>query len=350
MRRPLPLLALAVLLISAAPPEPDLATRARAVLAQTSGTIRISGLHRKVTVLRDSWGVPHIFAEKQDDLFLAQGFVAAQDRLWQLEIWRRAGEGRLAEIAGPEAVERDRFARLVRYRGDLEAEYASYAPDAKRILEAFVRGVTAAIAASRDRLPIEFELAGVRPEPWTPEVCLNRMAAFGMTLNSGQEVLRGELATDLGWKLADELMPAEPPRPLEAQPHAGLEGIDEKVLTLPNAAGAPLHFQARDGSNNWVVDGTLSATGRPLLANDPHRSLTLPSLRYIVHLVGPGWNVIGAGEPALPGVAAGHNDRAAFGFTIAMFDQQDLYVEETNPANPDEVRFQGKGYPMRVVR
>src|SRR3954447_16139221 len=349
MKRLLPLLALAVCLISAAP-APDLATRARAVLAKTSGTIHIPGLQRPVTVLRDRWGVPHIFAETQDDLFLAQGFVAAQDRLWQLEIWRRAGEGRLAEIAGPEAVERDRLARPVRYRGDPEAEYASYAPDAKRILEAFVRGVNAAIAASRDRLPIEFQLAGVRPEPWTPEVCLNRLAAFGMTLNSAQEVLRAKLGTDLGWKLADELMPAEPPRPLEAQPHAGLEGVDEKVLTLPNAAGAPLRFQARDGSNNWVVDGTLSATGRPLQANDPHRSLTLPSLRYIVHLVGPGWNVIGAGEPALPGVAAGHNDRAAFGFTIAMIDQQDLYVEETNPADPGEVRFQGRWEPMRVVR
>ncbi|HEY4594209.1 MAG TPA: penicillin acylase family protein, partial [Thermoanaerobaculia bacterium] len=164
------------------------------------------------------------------------------------------------------------------------------------------------------------------------------------------EVLRAKLGADLGWKLADELLPAAPPRPLEAQPHAGLDGVDEKVLDLPDATAAPLRFQPRDGSNNWVVDGTLSATGRPLLANDPHRSLTLPSLRYIVHLVGPGWNVIGAGEPALPGVAAGHNDRAAFGFTIAMIDQQDLYVEETNPANPDEVRFQGKWEPMRVVR
>jgi penicillin G amidase len=350
MKRLLPPIALALCLISAAPPKPDLAARARAALSQTAGTIRVPGLRRPVTVLRDRWSVPHIFAETQDDLFLAQGFVAAQDRLWQLEIWRRTGEGRLAEIVGPEAVERDRFARLLRYRGDLEAEYASYAPDAKRIVEAFVRGVNAEIELSRDRLPIEFEIAGVRPEPWTPETCLTRMAGFGMTLNADLEVLRAKLGAELGWKLADEILPAEPPRPLEAQPHAGLDGVDEKVLSLPNAAGAPLRFQTRDGSNNWVVDGALSATGRPLLANDPHRALTLPSLRYIVHLVAPGWNVIGAGEPALPGVAAGHNDRAAFGFTIAMIDQQDLYIEETNPANPNEVRFQGRWEPMRVVR
>jgi penicillin amidase len=359
MRRALLVLLLALFL--AVPPapaaEPGLADRARAALPQTSGTLQVPGLQKPVTVLRDLWGIPHIFAETRDDLFFAQGFVAAQDRLWQMEIWRRTGEGRLAEVLGPEAVDRDRFARLLRYRGDLDAEYASYASDAKPILEAFVRGINAYIESNRDRLPVEFQLAGFRPEPWTPEVCLNRMAALGMTMNATMEVFRAKLGTELGWKLADELVPAVPPRPLEKQPRIGLEGIgDEGVLKLFTAAGAPLRFQEKqqekqkDGSNNWVVDGTLSATGKPLLANDPHRTLTLPSLRYLVHLVGPGWNVIGAGEPALPGVAAGHNDRVGFGFTIAMIDQQDLYIEDTNPANPDEVRFQGRWEPMRVER
>jgi penicillin amidase len=351
MKRILLLFVLAGLLCSAAP-EPDLAARAKAVLAQTSGTVRVAGLQQPVTVLRDPWGVPHIFAETQDDLFFAQGFVAAQDRLWQMEVWRRTGEGRLAEVLGPEAIERDRFARLLRYRGDLEAEYASYAPDARRILEAFVRGVNAFIATSRDRLPIEFQLAGFRPEPWTPEACLSRMAAWGLMGNAAMEVLRARLGTELGWKRADELLPTEPSRPLAGQPRTGLAGIDEKVLALPRAAGMPLRFQekTKDGSNNWVVDGALSATGKPLLANDPHRSLTVPSLRYLVHLVGPGWNVIGAGEPALPGVAAGHNERVGFGFTVAMIDQQDLYVEETNPGNPNEVRFRGRWEPMRIER
>jgi penicillin amidase len=362
--RILSLLPLILLLLGLAPDQPTLPARAKAALAQTSGTLRVPGLARPVTVLRDRWGVPHIYAETQDDLFFAQGFVAAQDRLWEMEIWRRTGEGRLAEVLGPEAVERDRFARLLRYRGDLDAEYASYAPDARKIVEAFVRGVNAFIVASRDRPPVEFELAGFRPEPWTPEVCLTRMAGFGMTINAPTEVLRAKLGAELGWKLADEIIPAAPPRPLETQPRIGLEGIDFKVLGLPFAARAPLRFKAgdggkhpqdgskhpQDGSNNWVVDGSLSATGKPLLANDPHRALTLPSLRSMVHLVAPGWNVIGAGEPALPGVSVGHNDRIAFGFTIAMIDQQDLYVEETNPANPGEVRFQGQWEPMRVER
>jgi len=355
LRIPL-LLPLLLLFLGLAPDPPNLPARAKAVLAQTSGTLRVPGLARPVTVLRDRWGVPHIYAETQDDLFFAQGFVAAQDRLWQMEIWRRTGEGRLAEVLGPEAVERDRFARLLRYRGDLDAEYQSYAPDAKGIIEAFVRGVNAFIAASRDRPPVEFELAGFRPEPWTPEVCLTRMAGFGMTGNVPREVLRAKLGAALGWQLADEVIPTAPPRPLESQPRTGLEGVDEKLLALPNASRSPLRFQAQagktpqDGSNNWVIDGSLSATGKPLLANDPHRALTLPSLRSMVHLVAPGWNVIGAGEPALPGVSVGHNDRVAFGFTIAMMDQQDLYIEETNPANPHEVRFQGRWEPMRIER
>jgi penicillin amidase len=332
--------------------EPDLAARAQAVLAQTSGTIRLPGLQRPVTVLRDAWGIPHIFAETQDDLFFAQGFVAAQDRLWQMEIWRRMGEGRLAEVLGPQAVERDRFARLLRYRGDLDAEYRSYAPDAKGILEAFVRGINAFIELSRDRLPIEFQLAGIRPAPWTPEACLSRLAAWHMTGNVVREATRAKLGTELGWKLTDELLPTEPSRSLESQPRAGLENLDENLLTLPQAAGTVLSFQpkAQDGSNNWVVDGTLSATGKPLLANDPHRALTVPSLRYLVHLVGPGWNVIGAGEPGTPGVAAGHNDRVAFGFTVVGIDQQDLYIEETHPEIPNLVRFRRGWEPMRVER
>ena len=329
----------------------DLASRARAVLAQTSGTLRLSGLSRPVTVLRDSWGVPHIYAETQDDLFFAQGFVAAQDRLWQMELWRRTGEGRLAEVLGPGAVERDRFARLLRYRGDMKAEWESYAPDAKPILEAFARGVNAFIEQSRGRYPIEFQLAGFAPEPWTPEVCLLRMAGWGMTRNAASEVERARLVRELGAGLVDELATTDPPKKTEVPAGLDLEGIGEEVLGPARAVNAPIAFDpTRQGSNNWVVDGALSATGKPLLANDPHRAIQLPSLRWMVHLVGPGWNVIGAGEPALPGVAAGHNDRVAFGFTIVGIDQQDLYVEETHPENPNEYRHQGRWEPMRIER
>jgi penicillin amidase len=355
----------------------DLREQALGALAQTEGRIKLEGLQKPVKVLRDEWGVAHIYAETQDDLFFAQGFVAAQDRLWQMDMWRRAGEGKLAEVLGPRAVERDRFARLIRYRGDMKAEYESYAPDARRIIEAFVRGVNAQIAVSKDRLPIEFRLTGSRPEPWTPEVCLTRLAGYVMTRNASTEVLRVRLAREFSretftalraledvplkyateksyedglFKVA-EWIETDPPRKLELPDGLDwkdLESIDDRILSAANDAGSPVRFNPNDGSNNWVIDGTMSATGKPILANDPHRTIALPSLRYLVHLVGPGWNVIGAGEPTLPGVAAGHNERVGFGFTIVGIDQQDLYVEEINPANPNEYRYRGKWEPMLV--
>jgi penicillin amidase len=356
----------------------DLKERALSALAQTEGRIGLSGLQKPVKVLRDEWGIAHIYAETQDDLFFTQGFVAAQDRLWQMDLWRRVGEGKLAEVLGPRAVERDRFARLIRYRGDMKAEYESYAPDARQIIEAFVRGVNAQIELSKDRLPIEFQLTGSKPEPWTPEVCLTRMAGYVMTRNASTEVLRAQLAHQFIREIVEDLIgidfqlkPAEeygrarglgkvaewietdPPRKLELPDGLDwkdLEGIDGRILAAANAASATVSFNPNDGSNNWVIDGTMSATGNPILANDPHRTIALPSLRYMVHLVGPGWNVIGAGEPALPGVAAGHNERVGFGFTIVGIDQQDLYVEETNPENPNEYRYRGKWERMRVER
>jgi penicillin G amidase len=350
--------------------------RALGALAQTEGRIKLKGLQKPVKVLRDEWGIAHIYAETQDDLFFAQGFVAAQDRLWQMDLWRRAGEGKLAEVIGPRAVERDCFARLIRYRGDMKAEYESYAPDARQIIEAFVRGVNAQIELSKDRLPIEFRLTGSKPEPWTPEVCLTRLAGYVMTRNASTEVLRVRLAREFSREMVTrledfalksamemgyeyglarvaELIETDPPRKLELPDGLDwkdLESIDDRILAAANDAGSPVTFNPNDGSNNWVIDGTMSATGKPILANDPHRTIALPSLRYLVHLVGPGWNVIGAGEPALPGVAAGHNERAGFGFTIVGIDQQDLYVEEINPANPNEYRYRGKWEQLQVER
>jgi penicillin G amidase len=328
----------------------DLAGRARAVLSQTSGQLELAGLAQPVEVLRDHWGVPHIYAQNTDDLFFAQGFVAAQDRLWQMEMWRRTGEGKLSEILGAPAIERDKFARLLRYRGDLEAEWRSYAPDAKRIIAAFVNGVNAFIASNRHRLPIEFQLTGVEPELWTPEVCLTRMAGYIMTRNASSEILRAQVVKLLGAQSASEWLETDPPAKLSVPPDLDLTGIDSKILALANAASAPISFGNLEGSNNWVVSGALTATGKPILANDPHRPILTPSLRYITHLNAPGWNVIGAGEPTLPGVAAGHNERVGFGFTIVGLDQQDLYVEETHPHNAKQYFYRGKWRDMRVER
>ena len=318
----------------------DLARRSRAVLAQTSGSIKLKGLRKPVEVLRDAWGVPHIYAQTTEDLFFAQGFVAAQDRLWQMEVWRRAATGTLAEVVGPAAVERDKFARLIRYRGDMEREFKSYAPDAQLIIESFVRGVNAYIDSARDRLPIEFQLLNIHPEPWTPEICISRMAVFPLMLNANGEVARSQIVHALGTSQTDALLETDPPQKLEVPEGLDLSGIDSSVTAIANAALGPVVFGM--GSNNWVVSGDLTATGKPILANDPHREISVPSLRYLVHLNAPGWNVIGAGEPALPGVAVGHNERIGFGFTIFLTDQQDLYVEETHPKDPTLYRYKGR--------
>lgn len=318
-------LVLPTLLSAQHPSRAELMDSARGRLAQLDGTMSVPDLDSAVEVRRDRWGVPHIYAQTQHDLFFAQGFVAAQDRLWQMEMWRRAGEGRLAEVLGPSAVERDRFARLLKYRGDMNAEWASYASDARDIVRAFVDGLNAYIAQVRTRPPIEFTLLGIAPESWSYEVPLQRMAALAMTGNALDEVDRARLVHALGVERAEALWPPDPDRKLDPVAGLALDGID---LGAAAQAYGGVSYQRLEGSNNWVVGGGRTATGKPLLANDPHRALSVPSLRYLAHLVGPGWNVIGAGEPALPGLAAGHNERVGFGFTIVGMDQQDVYIEQ----------------------
>lgn len=303
-----------------------LADSARQRLSVIDGEVRVAGLDSTVEVRRDTWGVPHIYAKTTHDLFFAQGYVVAQDRLWQMEMWRRTGEGRLAEVLGPKFVERDRMSRLLKYRGDMAQEWASYAPDAREIIRAFVAGVNARIAEVREHPPIEFALLGFQPEPWDETVPLQRMGALAMTGNAVGEAARAALLKALGRRRLEALDPPDPYRALDPAPGLDLSGIDASSLGAA-AADATIPFQRIEGSNNWVVSGAKTATGKPLLANDPHRTVALPSLRYLTHLVGPGWNVIGAGEPGVPGVAGGHNERVGFGFTIVGMDQQDVYVE-----------------------
>jgi len=321
---------------------------AGARLSQIEGAIRLDGLRQPVEVLRDRWGIPHIYAKTVEDLFFAQGFVAAQDRLYQMEIWRRTGTGELAEVFGPSMVERDRVARLVRYRGNMEAEWRSYSPDTKAIATSFVHGVNAFIRHCGGKLPVEFELLGFRPGEWKPEHCVLRIAGLLMIRNLTQEIARAEMVAKLGVAATERFMPTEPIRRLVPDAEVDFEGLDRRVLEgYRDAISIPTLYQ---GSNNWVVDGTMTHTGKPLLASDPHRPVILPSLRYIVHLNGPGWNVIGGGEPALPGVAIGHNERAAWGFTIVPFDAVDAYIERTSPRNPNRYEYQGQWLDMRLER
>jgi penicillin amidase len=320
----------------------------QARLAQLEGRIALPGLEKPVEVRRDRWGVAHIYAQTKHDLFYAQGFVAAQDRLYQIEIWRRTGTGELAEVFGPDFVERDRIARLVRYRGDMQAEWKSYSPDTREIAEAFTAGVNAYVEHAGDRLPIEFELLGFRPGHWEPEDTVLRIAGLLMTRNISQEIARAEMVAKLGVEQTMKWMPPEPSRQLRPDPDIDLNGLDGRVLAGYRSAISIPTLEGEEGSNNWVVAGSLSATGKPLLASDPHRPVVLPSLRYMVHLVGPGWNVIGSGEPALPGVAIGHNERVGWGFTIVPYDVADLFVEALDLEHPNRYRFQDQWLEMKV--
>ncbi len=307
--------------------------------SEIHGDKTVQGLLMPVRVQRDRWGVPHIYAKNQHDLFFAQGFVVAQDRLFQMELWKRSGQGRLAEVLGAGAVERDSNARRLRYRGNMNTEFASYAPDAKAILEAFTSGINAYIDAAQvlggPGLPVEFAMAGFRPEHWQPEDCLNRLAAYAMTGNAGAELQHAELVSLLGARQATDLFEFDPAVALDPAPAANYTGLSPKLLKDIVSSDQRIEFRPLRESNNWTISGNLTATGKPLLANDPHRVIAQPSLRYIVHLVAPGWNVIGAGEPGLPGVALGHNEHIAWGFTIFGLDQQDLYLESLDPADPE---------------
>ncbi|WP_373515865.1 penicillin acylase family protein [Persicitalea sp.] len=343
--------------------------------------LKVNGLQESVEVIRDQWGISHIYAQNEHDLFLAQGYVAASDRPFQLEMWRRQATGTVAELLGSSEVNRDIGTRLFRYRGDMEREYAHYHPRGKAIITAFVAGINARVAEMRadsTNLPFEFKLLKTLPDYWTPEVVVSRhQGLVGNVvdeLNYGRQVqLIGEAKTrELNWFHPTRKRDTEPKLKLEK----GVEGQDlfQDILALYTAHRSPVKFSASDkrtgnleeegtfdfqdwyaearqyvGSNNWAIDGRLAQNGFPMLANDPHRIQAAPSLRYWIHLNAPGWNVIGAGEPSLPGVSIGHNDHGAWGLTVFATDNEDLYVYETNPNNPNQYRYQGKWVTMNIL-
>ena len=367
-----------------APPAPpqSLDELARHSLAEIEGELEIPGLRQPVEVVRDEWGVPHIYAENDDDLFFAQGYVMAQDRLWQMEMWRRWHEGRLAEIFGPEALDYDRRTRLMMFRGPWdETEWTSYHPDAKRLFTAHASGVNAYIEQHRDNLPVEFQLTGVVPDPWTAETVVLRWAALAVPSVRGHAINEIQLAMNVARYGAEEANRRVAPDPwdeLEVPDGLDVSIITQDVLDAMRAGDGDPFVTGRlpalevvepyralmpavqttqvstaetatEGSNNWVMSGARSPTGVPILANDPHRRIEMPALRYFVHLVAPGWNVIGGGEPPFAGVDAGNNERMAWGFTFAGTDMVDVYVEEMHPDDPTLVRWQDGWEPLRVI-
>ena len=344
--------------------------------------LKIAGPQQPITIIKDRYGISHIYAQTQEDLFFAQGINVAADRLFQLEIWRRQATGTMAEILGPKALRRDIGTRLLKYRGDITQEMKFYHPHGEEIIRAFVRGINAYIDLTRKEpglLPLEFRLVGIVPGLWTPEVVISRHN--GLFRNVGSEVELARAVGIAGPERLWELLNLHPGKP-DLRPADGivLGSIPDRVLGLYREAREPVQFGPGDlspaaaavtkiqsqprafpflssigsdgmeGSNCWAVSGPLAAGGSPLLASDPHRDLQIPSLRYWVHLNAPGWNVIGGGEPALPGVSIGHNENGAWGLTIFSADQEDLYVYQTNPAHSDQYLYQGRWEDMNIIK
>ena len=337
----------------------------RQSLPKVKGEISLGTARAPVEVLRDAYGIPHIFAASVDDAYFALGFVHAHDRLWQMEMSRRVAAGRLAEILGAAALETDRFLRVLGVRRAAEANLERLDEPARRILEAYSDGVNAFLR-TRPVLPLEFWLTGVRPEPWTAadSIAWTKMMAWDLGGNWRAELLRLRLAQTLPSARIAEFLPANPgepePRLPELKDLYGSLSARLRALALFHGAAA----EAPVGSNNWVVSGARSETGKPLLANDPHLGLTAPPVWYFAHLSAPGFDAIGATLPGVPGIVVGRNDRIAWGFTNTGPDVQDLYLEKVDDsgrylapdgprafqAHEETIAVKGGGAERLVVR
>jgi penicillin G amidase len=307
---------------------------------QLDGQIRLGGISAPVDIVRDAEGVPHIYAQSAVDAYFALGFVHAQDRLWQLELNRRIPAGRMAEILGPNALDTDRFLRTLGVRRNAEKILANLEDETRTVLDAYARGVNAYLEQRSGPLPPEFILTGApAPAPWqaVDSIGWQTMMAWDLGANWTQELLRMRLAQKLPLDRINEFLAAYPgdsvPDTMDyAHLYRSLPGTTEQLAAV--ARIAPPSYVDGMGSNNWVLGGDLSETGKPLLANDPHLGLSAPALWYFAHLSAPGLNVIGATLPGIPSVVLGRNDRIAWGFTNTGPDVQDLFIERINPDNP----------------
>lgn len=340
--------------------------------------ISVEGLKESVEILRDKWGVNHIYANNQHDLFFAQGYAAAKDRLFQFEIWRRQATGTVAELLGERELKRDIGTRLFKFRGDMKTEMNHYHKDGEEIITAYTDGVNAyieEILQTPEKLPVEFKILNIVPEKWTPEVVISRHQ--GLLGNINKELETGRAVARLGAETTKSLSWFHPQDPdINLDPSINKELLFDDILELYNAYRAPLRFEQSDirkefqstdasnslsqqlkkeedmlsiGSNNWVVSKERTVDGNTYMANDPHRAITVPSLRYMVHLVAPGWDVIGGGEPEIPGISIGHNEYGAWGLTIFSTDAEDLYVYDINPENLKQYLYRGEWMDMNVI-
>ena len=336
----------------------------RRALPQLDGSLVLPGLSRPVQVDRDALGVPHIQAQSLDDLIVAQGFVTAQDRLWQMDLLRRAAAGELSEIFGAVAFDHDAENRTLGFVQAADAAIAAMPADRRAMLQAYARGVNAFIRAHAERLPAEFVVLRYKPKPWNARDTLLVVANLYKELTGfwKDQILRGEVSRTVGAELANDLYAAtadsrwdHPLVGLEPAPSvghsfavpgpAGHIPVEATIASSVNLKSLPSFddgFRGAGGSNNWVVAGTRTRSGKPMLENDTHLGWTAPAVWYLVHLTAPGWNIKGFSLPGGPLAVIGHNDRIAWGFTNNFADVLDVYAESFNPQNALEYRVNGE--------
>ena len=373
-------------------------------MPQVRGEIYFDGLSAPVKILRDDWGVPHIFAENEKDLFFASGFVQAQDRLFQMDLLRRVCEGRLAEIFGdiPEVIDQDKFARTIGFYRLAQARWDTLSQESKDVLSAFARGVNAFLERRGDNLPIEFKMLGYKPKPWTAidSLAIGIYIGWGLSLNWEVELIRYQLAQERGLEKAFEIFPRDSEtKPYIIQPgefklpksESEQEKTNEKRQSRwqkfqwakASIFGGKRAFEEREwlkakidakkaydflrtarmfkkwvfgdegaifASNSWVVAGMRTESGKPILCNDPHLELTLPSVWYEIHLKSPEYEAIGALFPGVPIVVLGHTRKIAWSATTTCADMDDLFILKLNPQNPNQYLYKGKWVDFELVK
>lgn len=325
-------------------------------LPTTSGSVKLEGMSAPATVTRDSYGVPHIVAANVEDLYEAQGYVHAQDRLFQMFYFRRLGAGRLAEAFGPAAQNADVFLRTLGMRRAAEADFQTISPDVKKALEAYSRGVNAFLHSHKDAMPLEFNLIGMGMDDWSPvdTIAFGKVMSYDLSGNWDQELITADLRAKIGNDRAAELYLGYPANAPVTVPGANtgsltplMQAFDRDVKPwLPSTGIAGL------GSNNWVVDGTKSTTGKPLLSNDPHLSVQNPSIWYQVDLkTSDGkYDAAGFGFAGAPGIVTGHNQNVAWGVTNVEGDVQDFFIEKLDPQNhPNQYETPDGWQDLKVI-
>jgi penicillin amidase len=322
---------------------------------QTAGRLEVAGLQAPVDVIRDEWGIPHIYAENDHDAYFVQGYVHAGDRLWQMDFNRRIGEGRLSELVGEPTLDTDIFLRHVGMHRAARKDWELLSPATRGVLTAYADGVNAYIESHRGRLPLEYTILGVAAEPWEPldSVVWTKVMAWDLGGNWDSELLRARLVNLVGQERVNELVPpyqADAPVivPSELGNYAFLG--DASLRAYRPTQDLLGITTGRWASNNWVVSAAKSTAGAPLLANDPHLGLDMPSIWYANGLHAPGLDVVGVTFPGIPGIVIGHNERIGWGVTNLGPDIQDLYIERLNPENPNQYEFRGEWQDMEVVR